>query len=119
VTKVVYPTDDFLLSEQAGMEIQEFLIAHPDAIVIITRQDYEYLQGKILPDEASDYFSIYPVTSFKRILSWLSSTHYQSVSIEAIEKAKRWKLTVGDYLIDQYVIEEKFNGLIILAAKKS
>ena len=113
VFKTTYPTDDFLLSDEGGNDVAEYLREHGDAFVILDSDDYERLYSL---RERQDV--LYEKTLMKRILAWTSTVHFTGANLEYEQKAKRWARTVGAYLIPNYQKAAVFGRYVDLESKR-
>ena len=119
VYKTTYPTDDFLLSDQDGYQVRDFLKKREDTLVIMDSQIYrnifdvmDYSQNEELMKKYMD--RRHRNTPMKNVLKWLSTIHYSNLEIENREKEKRWERTVGYYIRSHYHKIEEFNNLVVL-----
>jgi len=126
VVPETYPTDDFLLSESAGIELGKYVAGPAKPLVVLDQPLFDAIyQNATLPDsmsklEASAYFDRRNnSTLMKQILRLTSTVHYVAAPIENIEKEKRWIRTVGVKLktshrkiaqFGQYVVLEPINN---------
>jgi hypothetical protein len=120
VHRMTYPTDDFLLSDQAGYGVRDFLEEREDAVVIMDRPIFEHIFHVVDPNEDARTMADYrdrreTKTPVKRVLRWLSTIHYSAAPIETEEKEKRWERTVGSYVRTHYHKVAQFGELIVLA----
>lgn len=101
VRKIGFPTDDFLLSDEYGLDLRRQLEAQPSSLVILRAPDVEWLeaglagQPRALPD-------IWPDSPTKRVLRWLSTIHYLGGPLELEQKSARWERTVGRWLVSEW-----------------
>jgi hypothetical protein len=112
--KTTYPTDELLLSDQAGYAVRASLINQPGTIVIMRKADYEYLFGITSYQQFAQKTHAYEPSEVKNILSWLSSIHYRESEIEALERAKRWERTIGTYVSSEYHLAAQFGDFMVL-----
>lgn len=113
----VYPTDDYLVSDEVGLEIRSYLEATPDALIVISAEDWDVLRGVAPPPVYTSMFWLFGERSWLvRSLELWSSSHYGAAVVEEqVRKAERWARTVGSYLPDRYRIVGSADGVLVLA----
>jgi hypothetical protein len=114
VPKTVYVTDDYLMSDSLGTEIRDSLASEPDALVLMTDDEYRYVFESAPSPTYSSRF-LFGDSPLAQVLRYVSSTHYgQAVQVERESKAARWERTVGSYVRDNFVRTETFGPLVLL-----
>jgi len=108
----VYPPDDFLLSEQAGLGIRELLERRPDAIVVMGARSYRRLWRLSDPEASADHLRG-PTSRTKMIAGWLSTVHFAALVAEAEIKEGRWERTIGTYLRARYTPVREFGQMVV------
>lgn len=117
VYKQTYLTDDFLLSDQSGYAVRDFLQARPDAFIVMERQIYQSTFSTPDANIRPEPLRVYAETATKKVLSWLSTVHFNAVEIEHQEKLQRWDRTVGYYVRSHYHQVAEFGDLVVLEQK--
>lgn len=107
--------DDFLYSDERGLRFRRFLEARPNALVLINRRVFDRLFGLADPNVFPEYLEHFKPTAAKRIASWLSTTHYHGLEIEARLNDERWRRTVGETLRSRYHAVAEVGGVVVLA----
>ncbi|MGH7464476.1 MAG: hypothetical protein ACREK1_04815, partial [Longimicrobiales bacterium] len=112
----IYATDDYLVSDDAGLELRGFLAEHPDALVVIERSTWQALTGS---ERAPAYTSMFWFGGRRspavRFLEHWSSSHYGSAVIEEQERKRdRWARTVGTYVLEHYAPVGDFDDVLVL-----
>jgi hypothetical protein len=113
VTNTIYPVDDFLLSDEIGIEVGEFLEDNPDVLVVIGRSAYERLFNPVA-NPAEQPNQVEPATAMKSVLRVLSTAHYESVEIEYDLKLDRWERTVGHHIHSSFEPIAEFGAYLVL-----
>lgn len=112
----VYPTDDYLVSDDIGLELRAFLDSTPDALVVIDHASWRTLVEDTPPPVRGSMFWIRGRRSpVVRFLEFWSSSHYGTAVVdEQIRKERRWAATVGTLLAEKYDVARDFDGLLVL-----
>jgi hypothetical protein len=114
----VYPPDDFLLSEDAGLGIKAFLQSHEEAVVVMDRRAYRHLLGAGHPREYAEYIRIQKATPTKALAAWLSTINFNAVETESELKEQRWERTVGSYVLSRYHPARELGRLVVLERRE-
>ena len=118
-----YPTDDFLLSESAGIKLGEYVSGPTNPLVIVDKPVFDAIYAHNKPSdsiselETSDYFNRRNNdTPMKKLLRLTSTVHYVAAPIENIEKEKRWMRTVGFELKKTHHKVAQFGQFVVLSS---
>ncbi len=121
VVPETYPTDDFLLSESAGIELGKYVSGPSKPLVVLDGPLFEaiYTDDTLLANmaklEDSGYFDRRNnSTPMKKILRLTSTVHYIAAPIENVEKEKRWMRTVGKELKISHRKVAQFGRYVVL-----
>ncbi len=112
----VYPTDDYLVSDEKGLEVRRFLEAHPEALVIVSDESWAYLT---VPGPEPAYTSMFWFRRVRslpvRFLEYWSSSHFGTATIEErVRKRDRWARTVGRWLAEHYAPRHAVGDVVVL-----
>ena len=113
--KTVYPTDDFLLSDEMGDDVRKYLQAHPDALVLIAADEHARLVARARGEPLPPGRPLFGTSPMKRVISRLSTIEYGAAEEEHLQKGRRWDRTVGAYLIAEYRVVNQFDTVLVLA----
>ncbi|MDH4351757.1 MAG: hypothetical protein OEW56_11475 [Gemmatimonadota bacterium] len=116
--KTYFSNDDFLHSEERGIELRVMLEEQPETVVLMRRPVYERLYGLADSTRFDDHLVKYRPTLTKRVSAVLSTVHYRGLAAEAAVKEARWTRTVGNYVREHYAIDSEFQGNVILVRKR-
>ena len=113
--KVVYPSDDYMMADEVGEAIGEYLRATPEALVVVSGVGYAFLFDGVDPTPDSNFYWPFRSELLGGFLTRFSSTHYgPSVTAEVLRKHQRWERTVGAYLREAYRVERSFGTIHVL-----
>jgi len=113
----VYPTDDYLVADEEGVALREFLEQHPTALVVVDTTAWAHLLDSTFTPTYASMFWFGRVRSLPvRFLEWWSSSHFGTAVIgERVRKRDRWARTVGGYVRAHYAPAQTFGEWIVLA----
>lgn len=112
VCPIGYGLDDLLYSEDQRPAAEE-LRAHPDALVVTRRDDYERLYGG--KDAASSPPTREPdLTAMQEIGRWLATAHYDSKPLEEWVKCREHDRRIGVVIRSRYQMLGEFKDYIVL-----
>jgi hypothetical protein len=110
-----YPLDDLMYSEDQRPSAA-YLRAHPDALVVMQRADYERLfEGRESALSAATYWQ--GLSATKRLGRWLSTPHYDAKPGEERLKAREQDERVGHSIRARYEALEAFGDYLLLRPK--
>ncbi len=113
----VYPTDDYLVADEEGVALREFLERHPTALVVVDTTAWKHLLDSTFTPAYASMFWFGRVRSLPvRFLERWSSSHFGTAVIdERVRKRDRWARTVGGYVRAHFAPAETFGEWIVLA----
>jgi hypothetical protein len=117
--KTIYPTDDFLLSDEMGEDVREYLSAHPDSLVLIAADEHARLAARARSEPLPPGKPLFGTSLTKRIIGWLSTIEYGAAEDEHLQKGRRWDRTVGAYLIVEYRVVTQFDTVLVMARDRT
>jgi hypothetical protein len=116
VHRIGYPTDDFLLSDDAGLDVRALLEARPETLVVVRARPYRrLLEGLTRGDLAFE--TLLPDTPMSRFLSVVSTIHYEGAQLEYEQKERRWARTVGDWMVRRATKVAEQGDLVVLSLR--
>ena len=105
-----YKLDDLMYTEFRRPE-SSYLRKHPEALVVMPRDDYESLYS--LRDSAEPVVRM-PLTPTKQLGRWLSTVHYDGAAREGrLQDEARERLT-GNYVRSRYKLAARFGDYVVL-----
>jgi hypothetical protein len=112
----IYATDDYLVSDELGLRLRDYLAQHPDAIVIVDQPTWDYLLDPAKAPGFTVMFWFRRTRSLPvRFLEVVTSSHFGDVVIdEQVHRRDRWVRTVGSYVRDAYTPDSTFGRMVIL-----
>lgn len=115
----VYPTDDYLVTDEEGLALRRFLARDPTALVVVDTTAWKHLLDSTHTPAYASMFWFGRVRSLPvRFLERWSSSHFGTAVVEErIRKRDRWARTVGGYLREHYAPAEAFGEWIVLARR--
>ena len=99
--KLGFPTDDFLLSDAYGEALRRDLQEDPRSLVVIRAGDVAWLEAGLRGEERA-LPAIWPDSTTKRILRWLSTIHYLGGPLEMEQKYLRWERSIGSWVVSEW-----------------
>jgi hypothetical protein len=114
VYKTDYLNDEWMNSEERGLQVQQYLREHTDTIVVIRRPVYMRLFGLLDPSQYPEFQLRYQASIVKSLASYLSTVHYHGVEVELPIKEGRWTRTVGNYVRANYSATGEFGNYTVL-----
>jgi hypothetical protein len=112
VCRTDYPLDDLMYSEDLRPS-EAYLRQHPDALVVLRREDYERLfAGRESAVSAAKYWQT--LTATKRLGRWLSTPHYDAKPGEERLKNREQDERVGHFIRARYELLEAFEDYLVL-----
>jgi len=117
VCRTDYPLDDLMYSEDLRPS-EAYLRQHPDALVVLRREDYERLFERREPAvSAAKYWQT--LTATKRLGRWLSTPHYDAKPGEELLKNREQDERVGTFIRSRYELFEAFEDYLVLRPKEA
>jgi hypothetical protein len=115
VCRTDYPLDDLMYSEDLRPS-EAYLRQHPEALVVLKREDYERLfEGSAPAVSAAQYWQT--LTATKRLGRWLSTPHYDAKPGEELLKSREEDERVGRFIHSRYELFEEFEDYLLLRPK--